>query len=135
MSNSIRNRGFTLLEVLVAIVVIATALLAVSSAAGNSSRRAVQLRDDTFAQWVGLNELSMLRVAQTWPSDDSLNGDADMAGEKWHWKATMTKTADPGLLRVDIDVTTPDRPDDVVVTVTGFMGLPPNQQAGSAAGG
>ena len=52
-----------------------------------------------------------------------------MAGEKWHWKATMTKTADPGLLRVDIDVTAPERPDDVVVTVTGFMGLPPNQQA------
>jgi hypothetical protein len=73
----------------------------------------------------------MLRVAQSWPNDDSLNGDADMAGEKWHWKATMTKTADPGLLRVDIDVTAPEKPDDVVVTVTGFMGLPPNQQAGS----
>jgi len=124
-----RDMGFTLLEVLVAIVVVATGLLAVSSAAGNSSRRAIQLRDDTFAQWVGLNELTMLRVAQTWPNDDSLNGDADMAGEKWHWKATMTKTADPGLLRVDIDVTAPDKPDDAVVTVTGFMGLPPNQQA------
>ncbi|HEY3859043.1 MAG TPA: type II secretion system minor pseudopilin GspI [Gammaproteobacteria bacterium] len=132
MNHRTRNLGFTLLEVLVAIVVIATGLLAVSSAAGNSSRRAVLLRDDTFAQWVGLNELTMLRVAQSWPSDDSLNGDADMAGEKWHWKATMTKTADPGLLRVDIDVTEPDKPDAVVVTVTGFMGLPPSQQAQSA---
>ena len=129
MNRRARDMGFTLLEVLVAIVVVATGLLAVSSAAGNSSRRAIQLRDDTFAQWVGLNELTMLRVAQTWPNDDSLNGDADMAGEKWHWKATMTKTADPGLLRVDIDVTAPDKPDDAVVTVTGFMGLPPNQQA------
>jgi general secretion pathway protein I len=129
MSTLIRNRGFTLLEVLVAIVVVATGLLAVSSAAGNSSRRAVQLRDDTFAQWVGLNELTMLRVAQSWPNDDSLNGDADMAGEKWHWMAKLTKTSDPGLLRVDIDVTVPDKPDAVVTTVTGFMGAPPNQQA------
>ena len=126
-----RDHGFTLLEVLVALTIVAVGLLAVSSAAGNSSRNAVTLRDDTFAQWVGLNELTMLRVAQSWPNDDSLNGDADMAGEKWHWKATMTKTADPGLLRVDIDVTAPEKPDDVVVTVTGFMGLPPNQQANS----
>jgi general secretion pathway protein I len=129
MSRAAGNRGFTLLEVLVAIVVVATGLLAVSSAAGNSSRQAVELRDDTFAQWVGLNELTMLRVAQSWPNDDSLSGDANMAGEKWHWKATMTKTSDPGLLRVDIDVTVPDKPDAVVTTVTGFMGLPPNQQA------
>jgi general secretion pathway protein I len=134
VSRRTRGRGFTLLEVLVAIVVVATGLLAVSSAAGNSSRRAVQLRDDTFAQWVGLNELTMLRVAQSWPSDDSLNGDADMAGEKWHWKAKLTKTADPGLLRVDIDVTAPEKPDDPVVTVTGFMGLPPNQQATGGGG-
>jgi general secretion pathway protein I len=135
MSRAHRNRGFTLLEVIIALTIVAVGLLAVSSAAGNSSRNAVKLRDDTFAQWVGLNELTMLRAAQSWPNDDSLNGDATMAGEKWHWKATMTKTADPGLLRIDIDVTTPDNPDDVVVTVTGFMGLPPNQQAASGSGG
>ena len=129
MNRARRDRGFTLLEVLVALTIVAVGLLAVSSSAGNASRNAVKLRDDTYAQWVGLNELTMLRVAQSWPNDDSLNGDADMAGEKWHWKATLTKTADPGLLRVDIDVTAPDKPDDVVVTVTGFMGLPPNQQA------
>jgi len=124
-----RSRGFTLLEVLIALAVLALGLMALIGTTGSAARDSIHLRDKTFATWVGMNELSMLRVQQSWPNDDSLNGDADMGGEKWHWKATMTKTADPGLLRIDIDVTLPDRPDDVVTTVTGFMGLPPNLQA------
>ncbi|HEX7965056.1 MAG TPA: type II secretion system minor pseudopilin GspI [Gammaproteobacteria bacterium] len=118
-----RARGFTLLEVLIALAVLALGMLAVIGTAGSSSRLGAHLRDKTFAGWVGMNELTMLRVAQSWPSDDSLNGDADMGGQKWHWKATMTKTADPDLLRVDIDVSLPDS-DEVITTVTGFMGRP-----------
>lgn len=129
MSTQRRSRGFTLLEVLVALAVLALGLMALIGTTGKASRDASRLRDKTFATWVGTNELSMLRVAQSWPNDDSLNGDADMGGQKWHWKATMTKTADPGLLRIDIDVTLPDTPNDVITTVTGFMGLPPNLQA------
>ena len=125
--------GFTLMEVLIALAVLALGMLAVIGAAGKTSRNAVYLRDDTFASWVGLNELTMLRTAQNWPSADTLNGDADMAGEKWHWKATMTKTADPDLLRIDIDVSTPDKPDDSVARVTGFMGLPAGKQGNGAA--
>ena len=123
------DHGFTLLEVLIALAVLAIGLMALIGTTGKSARDSAHLRDTTYASWVGLNELTMLRVAQSWPNDDSLNGDADMGGEKWHWKATMTKTSDPGLLRVDIDVSVPDKPDDVVTTVTGFIGLPPNLQA------
>jgi general secretion pathway protein I len=129
MNAARRSRGFTLLEVLIALAVLAVGLMALIGTTGKASRDGAHLRDATFATWVGMNELSMLRVAQNWPSDDSLNGDADMGGQKWHWKATMTKTADPGLLRIDIDVTLPDTPDAVITTVTGFMGLPPNLQA------
>lgn len=130
-----RDRGFTLLEVLIALAVLALGMLAVIGTAGKTSRDAAHLRDATYASWVGLNELTMLRVAQSWPNDDSLNGDADMGGEKWHWKATLTKTADPGLLRVDIDVSLPDKPDEVIRRVTGFIGLPPGQQANSPGPG
>ena len=96
MSTLIRNRGFTLLEVLVAIVVVATGLLAVSSAAGNSSRRAVQLRDDTFAQWVGLNELTMGYIETARPVHVGLVW-ADFPGR--------------GLIDAIIRVNRPDTPD------------------------
>ena len=117
-------RGFTLVEVLIALAVLAISMVAVIGAAGKSTRTASQLRDDTFANWVAMNELTSLRLAAEWPGNDSLNGDADMAGRKWHWKATISKTEDPDLLRIDVNVSDPLKPDDVITGVTGFMGRP-----------
>lgn len=128
MNAAHRHRGFTLMEVLIALAVLALGMMAVIGTAGSTSRTAAHLRDTTYASWVGMNELAMLRVAQSWPSGDTLDGDADMGGQKWHWKATMSKTADRALLRIDVDVSFADKPDDTVTRVTGFMGLPPGQQ-------
>lgn len=116
--------GFTLLEVLIATAVLALSMTAVIGTAGHSARMGAELRDDTFADWVAMNEMTALRTAEQWPGGDSLNGDADMGGEQWHWVASFTKTTDPDLLRVDISVSHGATPDDSVTTLTGFMGRP-----------
>lgn len=116
-------RGFTLLEVLIALAVLAIGMLAVIGAAGSSTRTDSLLRDKTFADWVAMNELTTLRLAKSWP-EDSLDGDADMGGQKWHWRASFTKTSDPDLLRVDIVVTNPQQPNQEVAALTGFIGNP-----------
>ena len=118
-----RHLGFTLLEVLIALAVLAIGMLAVIGAAGSSTRIDSQLRDKTFASWVAMNELTTLRLARSWPQDTE-NGDADMGGQKWHWVATFTKTSDPDLLRVDISVSNAQQPDQEIAGVTGFMGNP-----------
>lgn len=115
--------GFTLLEVLIALAVLAIGMLAVIDTAGTSTRIDSQLRDKTFAGWVAMNELTTLRLARSWPSDTQ-NGDADMGGQKWHWVATFTKTSDPDLLRVDVTVSNAQLPDQEVAVITGFMGNP-----------
>lgn len=125
-----RARGFTLIEVLVALLILAISLSAIIGNIGRNVRIDSQLRDDTFADWVGMNELTTLRLAQAWPPNNDFNGDADMGGQKWHWEATTQPTADPGLLRIDIAVSLSTTPKDVVTTVTGFMGKPPGQQGG-----
>lgn len=117
-----QQRGFTLMEVLVALAVLALGMTAVIGAAGSSTRLGSELRDRTFADWVAMNELTSIRLAKTAPANGSLSGDADMGGEKWHWKATLSATEDPNLLRIDVTVSTTDRPDDVIETVSGFMG-------------
>ena len=119
-----RHAGFTLLEVLIATAVLALSMAAVIGTAGHSTRMGAVLRDDTFADWVAMNEMATLRLAQQWPAGDSLDGDADMGGESWHWVATFTKTTDPDLLRVDISVSHGATPNDAVTSLTGFMGRP-----------
>ncbi|HEV2110401.1 MAG TPA: type II secretion system minor pseudopilin GspI [Gammaproteobacteria bacterium] len=119
-----KQHGFTLLEVLIALAVLALGMTAVIGAAGSSTRLGSELRDRTFADWVAMNELTSLRLAKAAPGSSALNGDADMAGEKWHWQATISATADPNLLRIDVTVAPADKPDDAVETVSGFMGKP-----------
>ena len=119
-----QQRGFTLMEVLVALAVLALGMTAVIGAAGSSTRLGSELRDRTFADWVAMNELTSIRLAKTAPASGDLNGDADMGGAKWHWKATLSGTEDPNLLRIDVAVSTADKPDDVIETVSGFMGKP-----------
>ncbi|HET7649197.1 MAG TPA: type II secretion system minor pseudopilin GspI [Gammaproteobacteria bacterium] len=133
-----RSGGFTLIEVLIALAVLAIAMLAVIGTAGTSTHIAGQLRDETLAHWVAINELTALRVSPTWPSLGKQDGDANMGGRKWHWKVNITKTSDPDLLRADIDVSDAAQKDQVVSSLTGFLGRPmPNipSQFGSGTGG
>ncbi len=118
------QEGFTLLEVLIALAVVAIGMLAVIGTAATSTRRAGELRDETFAHWVAMNELTTLRLAPAWPHLGTLKGDSDMAGQKWDWQANISKTSDPALLRADIAVSSALAPQAVINSLTGFIGRP-----------
>lgn len=117
-----RPRGFTLFEVLIALAVVAIGMVAVVGTAGRSAHLAALLRDDSFAHWVAMNELATLRLSNDWPDTGTQDGDAGMGDQKWHWQATISKTPDPDLLRVDIDVSNAASPGTVVRSLTGFIG-------------
>lgn len=118
-----RPRGFTLIEVLVALAIAAIGLASVLSVVTNSARNAVYLRDKTFASWIAQNKVTELRLGTTMPSVDKTNGDLEFAGQKWKWEQTVTQTDVPGLRRIDVAVRFADSPaDSPIATVTGFVG-------------
>lgn len=125
--------GFTLLEVLIALAVLAIGMLAVIGTAGTSTRLAAELKDETFAHWVAMNELTQLRLAPVWPDTGTLKGETGMAGRQWHWQAVISKTSDPDLLRADIDVSAASAPASVVSSLTGFIGKPSPLATNTAA--
>jgi general secretion pathway protein I len=99
-----RRRGFTLIEVLVALAIVAIGMAAVLGALTSSANTSVYLRDKTFAQWVALNQIALLRLSgQMTPSGNS-DGDTDFAGRKWHWRREVTATQVPGVVRIDVKV-------------------------------
>ena len=126
-------RGFTLLEVLIALAVLAIGMIAVIGTAGTSTREAAELKDETFAHWVAMNELTSLRLEPAWPDVGTHKGKAEMAGQHWRWQAVISKTSDPDLLRADIDVSDASEPDTVVTSLIGFIGQPPPAMPGAAS--
>ena len=102
-----RRAGFTLLEVLVALAVLAIAMSAIIHAATQSIRGVAALREETIASWVALNQVNQLLLdPKPWPAEGSRTGKAELAGRSWRWEARFVKTEDPDLRRVEMTVRT-----------------------------
>ncbi len=98
------QRGFTLIEVLVALAVVAIGMAAVLESVLSSADSAVYLRDKTFAEWVALNQLSQTRLNAQAPSQGTTDGTLDYAGRKWRWRQDVSDGGFPGILRIDVSV-------------------------------
>jgi general secretion pathway protein I len=118
--------GFTLIEVLVALVIVAVGMAAVMSALSSSANTLSFLRDETFAQWLALNQIATLRLSAQQPPVGNSSGDTDFAGRSWHWRQEVVTTDVPGVVRIDVKV----RPKEVqagddeawTTTVSGIYG-------------
>jgi general secretion pathway protein I len=119
------SRGFTLIEVLVALAIVAIGMSAVLEALTSSANTALYLQDKTFAEWVALNRIETVRLSGTVPSPGTSNDDIDYAGRKWQWQQKVTSTRIPGMVQVDIDVRPADsKADDDrgwYASASGFM--------------
>jgi general secretion pathway protein I len=124
-----RERGFTLVEVVVALIIVAVGLGAVLTALSSSANNTVALRERTVAQWLALNQLTTTRLATSVPSDGDTEGDVDSyANGRWHWHQTVEDMDVPGVKRVTVQVRragTGDSDateDSWLATVVGFRG-------------
>jgi len=128
-----RNQGFTLLEVLIALVILALSLGAVIQSAGSYTANQAYLRDRTFAQWVAHNQLVTALMSTDWPDTGQSKGEAEFpkagaesGGREWRWVMQVTQTPEEGLRRLDIDVFLLNADDDEspLASLSGFMGQP-----------
>jgi general secretion pathway protein I len=105
-----RSRGFTLIEVLVALAIVTVGMAALLSALSSSADSVSYQRDKTFAEWVALNRLEEVRLALQRPQKGKSDGDVELAGRKWKWSQEVLETEVKGILRVDVSVRALDVP-------------------------
>ena len=91
---SLCQNGFTLIEVMVALTIVAIALGALISSSGSQATQAGYLKQKTIAHWVALNEITRLQISKEWPDLGNTDGSTQMANNEWFWVRTVTKTED-----------------------------------------
>jgi general secretion pathway protein I len=99
-----RARGFTLIEVLIALAVVAIALLALTRAASVQVQGFDSLRERTLAGWVAANALTETRLASAFPATGHSDGRMQLAARDWRWTRDVQATADEQIRRIDISV-------------------------------
>jgi len=118
-------RGFTLIEVLVALVIVAFGMGTLMSALTGAARSTMELREKSFAEWVGLNQLSTARLSVALPVTGKSENELEFAGSSWHWEQDVTDMEIPGLKRITIQVRRAGEEvpkDRWLATVVGFRG-------------
>jgi general secretion pathway protein I len=98
-------RGFTLIEVLVALMVVAMGLAALMTAVSSTARTSGYLRDKTLAQWMALNRLSEVRLNLTNKFGQNTDmGEIYFANRTWHYDTRYFDTSIASMKRVVVRV-------------------------------
>ena len=98
------RRGFTLIEVLVALAIVTVSLLAALRAAGMGASNAVELRSRLLASWVAQNALEEHRARGDWLTLGAHRRGANQAGAQFTMREEVTSTPNPAFRRIDITV-------------------------------
>jgi general secretion pathway protein I len=97
-----KHHGFTLLEVLIALAIVALAVGALLGTVTSSASNVIYLKDKTLAQWVALNRLTEIRISQQMPDKGRRTGNTEMAGTKWQWEEEVIELPVKGMFRVEV---------------------------------
>jgi general secretion pathway protein I len=97
-----KARGFTLLEVLVALFIVTLAVSALLGTVTSSASNVAYLKDKTLAEWVALNRLTEIRIAQQMPDKGRRTGNTEMAGIRWQWEEEVIELPVKGMFRVEV---------------------------------
>lgn len=115
------SRGFTLVEILVALAILAIALAATTRAAGVATDGALETRQRLLATWAAENRVAELRARRTWPSPGSSQSAAEQGGLAVTLVETVSDTPNPTMRRVDIAVADARNPARVLARLTAYV--------------
>jgi general secretion pathway protein I len=116
-----RATGFTLVEILVALAIIAVALTAGLRALAQATDSAVALKQRTLALWIAQNRIALASLESPWPAPGRRQGNATQAGSAFAFTETISSTPNPAFRKIEVVVAQPGTPDYALARLTGFI--------------
>lgn len=119
-----RSLGFTLVEVMVALLIVSVAISALMTQMMGNVDNTAYLRDKTIAHWVALNQLELAYIENSNSNKvikSERSGSEEMAGREWFWKIKPVKTANAAFLQLNVSVRMDEDDESALVTVQGLV--------------
>jgi general secretion pathway protein I len=126
------SQGFTLIEVIIALAILAIALAATGRATHGTADSSATLKTKLFAGWVAQNRLAELQLADKLPDKGERSGEAEQGALRYLWKESVTQTKNAAILRVEISVSGANAPEYVAARLVGYLTDVPAISAGAA---
>ena len=117
-----RTRGFTLIEVLIALAVLAVVMASIARATSQTAVANLALQQRTFASWVAANVIEQVRLRDRWPNVGRRQGRTIMGQAEWHWQMQISSTEEPRMRRLDVVVYQDSNHEQAIVSLSGFVG-------------
>jgi len=116
------HAGFTLIEVLIALVIIAIALTAVLTATMDNTSKLGYLEEKTVAHWVAMNVMTQVQLASVnrAPLAESNSGESTMLTQKMYWQYQIKPTDNDNVAQVIVNVATKEKSESIV-SLTGYI--------------
>jgi general secretion pathway protein I len=118
------QRAFTLIEILIAVAILAIALAATTRAASLAIDSSYETRHRLLATWAAENRIAEIRASRLFPSPATTQLNAVQAGVSLMIEETVSDTQNPTIRRVDLAVSDARDPNRVLTKMTAFVGQP-----------
>jgi general secretion pathway protein I len=116
-----RTAGFTLVEVLVALAILAIALAAAMRTLHLTTDSAQETKLRLLATWVAQNQLAESTAKHEFPAPGISNGNLEYAGVKFAWQHNISGTPNAAFRKLEIRVTKPDDTAHALAQLTGYL--------------
>jgi len=118
------HSGFTLIEVLVALVIVSLGMMAVKTQLDRYVLTAQFMEDKTLGSWIGTNKIVELSTLPVWPEVGTSDEEIEFAGRLWQVEIEISQTDVENLRRIDVDVAHTETPDTIVQRISGLVEPP-----------
>jgi general secretion pathway protein I len=98
------QKGFTLIEVMLAMAVFSIAGIAILGTAETNARNLGYLESKIIANWVASNQLVEATLDSSWPPKNNKKGKVELAGQEWLWQQKVIKTTDKDMRAIVMEV-------------------------------
>jgi len=115
-------RGFTLIEVLVALAVLAVVMASIARSTSQTAMTTLDLQQQTLAGWVAANVIEQVRLRDPWPVVGRRQGQTIMGRDQWYWQLEIKGTEEPRMRRLEVVVYADTRREQPIASLTGFIG-------------